>query len=325
MFALDGRRTKNPMPRRPATPSDAPPLAAGRWSVLTLVLGQVVGLAGGVACGVIGEGGIDWVAAAFTAGAGGCLMWLIGDAIVDRLRAGGGRRSLSDARPPEWAADARTESRQHAERAAAIADGVGDPYLSTQRYVAEYFRRANAWVGETNRRLQGRFSLVAAVAVCGVLAAVCGMTPQRAKEQSFVALGWPAVVAAVAATFAGMEVLARGRRWERVFAAWREWATDSETPDLPPPTPAVELVKPPAAKKAPVPPPPPSVVELVAPPPPPKPVPSPPPPPKPVPPPPPKPVPPPPSVNPPQPLPGEMERLKNLNLNPPPNDDYDTK
>jgi hypothetical protein len=149
------------------------------------------------------------------------------------------------------------------------------------------------------------------------------MTPERAKEQSFLTLGWPAVASALTATFAGMEVLARGRRWERVFAAWREWATDSETPDLPPPTPAVELVRLPVAKKVTVPPPPPPVVELVTPPPP-KPVPPPPPPPpKPVPPPPPppKPVVPPP----PPPVPSVFERLKGLDVKPPQDDDNDRK
>lgn len=307
------------MSRRPTTPPDAPPLAAGRWNVPALVAGLIAGVVVGAAWGVAGGTVVDWVAGAFAAAAVWCLVWLIGDAAADRLRAGGGLRGLSDSRPPEWAADARGQSRRHAERAAAIADGVGDPYLSTQRYVAEYFRRANTWVGETNRRLHGRFALVAMAAVCGVLAAVCGMTPERAKEQSFVALGWPAVASALAGTIAGMEVLARGRKWERVFAAWREWATDSETPDLPPPTPAVELVRPPVAKKAA--PPPPPVVELVAPPPPPPPPkPAPPPPPKPVPPPPPKPV-----APPPPPVPSLFEKLKGLDVKPPQDDDYDTK
>lgn len=313
------------MPRRLTTSPDAPPLNAGRWNVPALVVGLIAGGLVGVAWGVAGGNVVDWVAAAFAAVAVGTLVWLTGDAVADRLRASGGTRSLSDDRPPEWAANARSESRQHAERAAAIADGVGDAYLSTQRYVAEYFRRANAWVGETNRRLHGRFSVVAVAAVCGVLAAVCGMTPERAKELSFLALGWPAVAAAVAATFAGVELLARGRRWERVFAAWREWATDSETPDLPPPTPAVELVKPAVAKKVSAPPPPPPVVELVAPPPPPPP----PPPPKPVPP-PPKPVPPPPPPPKPAPDPAPpvhsvFEKLKGLDLKPPQDDDNDRK
>ncbi len=303
------------MPRPHTTLPAPPPLSAARWSTPAVVVGVLVGVLVGVTWGAVGGNVIDWIASVFAAGAVACAVWLTVDAVADRLRAGGGVRTLSDARPPDWAEAARSESRQHAERAAAIADGVGDPYLSTQRYVAEYFRRANAWVGETNRRLHGRFPLVAAVAVCGVLAAVCGMTPERAKGQSFVALGWPAVVAAVASTVAGMEVLARGRRWERVFAAWREWATDCETPDLPPPTPAVELVKPPKLKKATAPPPPPPpVVELVTPPPPPpppKPVPAPPPPPKP--------------VVPPSPVPSVFEGLKGLDVRPPPDDDNDRK
>ncbi len=299
--------------------ADAPPLNAGRWPVPAVVVGLLAGALAGIAWGVVGGNFVDWVAAVFVAGAVGCLVWWAGDAIADRLRASGAFHSLNDARPPEWAEAARTESRGHAERAAAIADGVGDPYLSTQRYVAEYFRRANGWVQETNRRLHGRFVLVAVVAVCGVLAAVCGMTPERAREQSFVALGRPAVHAAVAATVAGMDELARGRRWERVFAAWREWATDRETPDLPPPTPAVELVRLPKPKKVSVPPPPP--VELVTPPPPP---------PKPVPLPPPKPVAPPPPPLPPKPVaspppPSAFERLKNLDLNAPNDDDNDRK
>lgn len=293
------------MPRRSPTPLDAPPLNAGRWHWFAPVAG---GWFAAIAFPVWGPGTgglmVDWLAAGFAAGAAGCLAGLWADAVVNRLRSVGVVVSLQLGRPPEWANVARTESRQHAEQMAAIADGMGDPYLSVQRYVSEYFRRANGWVQETNRRLQRRFPLVALVAVFGVLAAMCRMTPERAREWKFVELGWPAVLSAVMATLAGMELLSRGRRWERVFAAWREWATDSETPQLPPPSPAVELVKVPTPKKPPVPPPPPppSVVELVVP----QPVPPPPPPPA-------KPVTPP--------VPSAFERLKNLDLNPSPADD----
>jgi hypothetical protein len=300
------------MPRRSPTPLDQPPLNAGSRSVSALAVGLVVGVLVGVGWAVaLGGGAIDWLAAGFAAGAVGCLVCLMADAVVDRLRVGGGMSGLdTDRPPPDWANVARTESRQHAERVAALADGMGDPYLSVQRYVSEFFRRANGWVTETNRRLQRRFPLVAVVAVCGVLAAVCRMTPERAREWAFVDLGWPAVLAAVLATLAGMELLSRGRRWERVFAAWREWATDSETPQLPPPSPAVELVKVPPPKKPPVPPPPPPpVVELI--------VPSP------------SPLSPAKSVSPPPPppppVPSAFERLKNLDLNPAPADDNDSK
>lgn len=273
----------------PRSTADHPPLSAGRWGVASLLAGVVATLVvGGAWVGLLGGEVVDWIAAGLAALAAGLLTTLAADAVADRLRASGGANGLlHDRRPPEWARAARTDSRHAAERAAAAAEGVGDPYLSTQRYISEYFRRANGWVQETHRRLQGRFPLVAVAAVLGVLAGACRMTPSRAHQAGFVELGWPAVLAAVLATAAGAEVLARGRRWERVFALWREWATDSETPDLPPPSPAVELVPPPKPKRTPPPPPPAPVVELVTPPPPP-------PPPKPVPPPPPVLVPPPP-------------------------------
>lgn len=310
---------------RSATPADDPPLNAGRWSVFASALaGLIAGVAVGVGWAVsLGLGVEDLVAGVSGGASVGALVCLLVDATIDRIRASGATAQLHSAhRPPEWADAARTESRQRTERGATIADGVGDPYLSVQRYVSEYFRRANGWVQETNRRLQGRFPLVAVGAVLGVLAAVCRMTPDRVKVWTFLELGWPAVLAAVVATLAGIELLSRSRRWERVFSAWREWATDSETPTLPPPSPAVELVKPPKPKKATAPP---LVVELVTPP-----SPSAPPPPKPTPPPlplPPKPVPPPPkpTPSPPPPLPSAFERLKSLDLSPSSDDDNDRK
>lgn len=296
---------------RPATVTDAPPLhsarnAAAAENVVALV---AVLFTGGV-CAVLSREMVDWLAGAFATLAAGGLGWQLTDAFVDRRRARRGLRSLaSNSRPPEWASVARAAAREHARRAATLADDIGDPYVSTQRYVSEYFRRANCWVAETNRRLQGRFPLVALAAVSGVLSAVCRMTPERAQQSSFLELGWPAVLTALMATAAGAELLARQGMWERVFAAWREWATDSESPDLPPPSPAVELVTPPKPKKPRVPQPtPPVVVELSTPPPPP--------PPKPVP-------PPPPPVAPP--LPAAFERLKNLDLKSSPDDDNDRR
>lgn len=321
-----------------------PPLNAARWGVGPLLTGLVTGGVVGAAWAVLLGGEVfDWVGCAFAAVAAACLGWLAADAVFDRLRATGAAGGLVvGRRPPEWAAVARTDSRQRAEQSAGAGDGMDDPYLSTRQYVSEFNRRANAWIHEATRLVQGRFPLVAVAAVCGVLAGACRMTPERAKAGGFVELGWPAVLAATLATVAAVELLSRRRMWEQVFAAWREWAADSEGPDLPPPSPAVDLVEPPKPKRVPVTPPPPPppvavptvaarkkksstqapwvdrpipqttptpaapVVELVTSPPPP----------------PPKPVPPPPP--PPPPPPSAFDKLRNLDLNPP-DDDNDRR
>jgi hypothetical protein len=251
---------------------DVPPLNAGRWGVVPPLAGVVAGGVVGAAWAVLLGGEVfDWVGCAFAAVAAVCLGWLAADAGIDRLRATGAVGGLVvGQRPPEWAAAARTESRERVEQSAGTGDGMGDPYQSTRQYVSEFFRRANAWIHETTRLVQARFPLVAVAAVCGVLAGVCRMTPERARAGGFVELGWPAVLAAIMATAAAVELLSRRRMWEKVFAAWREWAADSEGPDLPPPSPAVDLVEPAKPRKVSVIPPPPVVV---APPPPPPPVP----------------------------------------------------
>lgn len=356
------------MSRRPNPSMDVPPLNAGRWGVVPPLAGLVAGGVVGAAWAVLLGGEVfDWVGCGFAAVAAVCLGWLATDAVLDRLRAIGAGELAVGRRPPEWAADARTESRERVEQSAGSRDGAGDAYTSTRQYVGEFFRRANAWVHEVTRLVQGRFPLVAVAAVCGVLAGACRMTPERAKAGGFVELGWPAVLAAVLATVAAVELLSRRRAWEKVFAGWREWAADSEGPDLPPPSPAVDLVEPPKPRRAavtpplpPLPPPPPPPVVVVPPPPPPVPVPAaptrkvkaggkvpdwagkpqpnppptptapvvdlvassppPPPPPKPAPPPPPKPAPPP--VAPPP--PSTFDRLKNLDLNLP-DDDNDSR
>ena len=292
------------MPRRRIEP-DAPPLPAALWTPAPVVAGGVAGVLVGVAWGWAGGEWVEWAAGGLFGLAAGVTAALLIEARADRRRAGGAEAGLKGERPAGWAEEARGASRHHAEQLARASDGPGDPYLSTQRYVGEFFRRANAWADATRGRLVGRFPLWALAAVLGVAGGCVRLTPERAKELNFVALGWPAVLSAVVGTLGGAEALGRGGRWERVWARWREWATDREAPALPPPSPLVPVSAPPPPKPKPVPPPPPPpVVPLVKPPPPP--------------PPPPKPVPPPP------PAPPIFDAFKNWNP-PPPDDGNDAK